>query len=449
MRAGGQLIAQHAASLVIGAGGLALLSRLLGPATFGTYAAAVALLQPLRLVARLGITADLLRRTEDPTPHEYRTAATLLALTGAAAAVAAWPLAAMAQALGDLERLRAAAVVMAWRLPLDLTVATALVPFERRLDYRPTGVVEVGGQLVQYAVAASLALAGAGLWAAVAGWWARGIAAAAYAGARSRVLPLSPLALRWSAAGPMVRFGVAHAISTALWNGRRAVVAVVLGRWLGEAAVGHAALADRAVGFATPLRGASARILLPLLGRLRGRPRLHQQAIHLAQSLELPAALVVLAGLVTAGPPLLPLVLGEAWRPAATLLPFAAAAAIPAAIGGPHLSALHAAGRFRRPIGTAITQLAALAVITAAAVGRFGLAGYGAALVLTSAAWLALAAGQPGAVPLGWALAASAALLAGIWSPFATLTATATWTWAWVRRGGGGTPGQEATPPPG
>src|SRR5690606_36701517 len=67
--------------------GVLLLTRVIGPAQFGLYAAAVGVYHATQLVAQLGMNVYLVRHPEEPAPEMYHQAAVVLA--GSAALFAA------------------------------------------------------------------------------------------------------------------------------------------------------------------------------------------------------------------------------------------------------------------------------------------------------------------------------------------------------------------------
>src|SRR5690606_37496023 len=87
LRGGAYLAVRQGISLFISLGGVLLLTRLIGPASYGLYAGSLGIVSVLTLIGRLGINVFQIRCPEPTDQHMYKQAATLLLLSGLALAL--------------------------------------------------------------------------------------------------------------------------------------------------------------------------------------------------------------------------------------------------------------------------------------------------------------------------------------------------------------------------
>jgi PST family polysaccharide transporter len=395
--------------MVVGFGGILLLTRLIGPEAYGVFTAAHAVLAYLVATSEVGLGVYLIRLESDAGEEPFHQAFTLLlllALAGTLVAVAALPL--IARAL-PLPGIRPAVLAMALGLPLVHLVKVPMARLEHALDYRRVAMIEVAGLLAYYAVALTLAFRGWKVGAPIAGWWGQ-FAAQFVLAYRTGYRPR----LRWDPPliREMLRYGLGYSVSVWIQQLRSFANPVIVGRFLGAAGVGYVALAIRLVEQLGFVKTATARISIAALARLRGDPERLARAMGEGMTLQLVAVgpLFVAFGLVA--PWAVPLAFGEQWLPMLEVFPLVALGYLGASMFLLHASTLVVLRR-NREIGAAnLAQVAALAGAAWLLVPALGLRGYGWAEVAVLPAFLLLhhwVARHACAPPYGQALLALAA----------------------------------------
>ena len=156
------------ASRVIDFAVLLVLARLLGPADFGLVATAMTVIYIVEAVLELPLTFVLVRMPE-VTDRMYSTAFTLglirgLLVAGIMAALS-WPLASL---YGD-PRLTALICVLALAPAARGMISPRMVIFEKVLDFRRKGILEIVGKAVAAAIAITIAVTTGNYWAVAAG----------------------------------------------------------------------------------------------------------------------------------------------------------------------------------------------------------------------------------------------------------------------------------------
>ncbi|MFO1144187.1 MAG: oligosaccharide flippase family protein [Amaricoccus sp.] len=386
LRGGALLLGRQLAGAVVAFFGMLALARLLGPAQNGLYFTAFGIVFFVQNVARLGLDVFLVRAPEPvgkPLFDQVFLLLCTLGLVTGALLAAAGPLIAAALRMPDLQT---PLVAMAATIPVMHLARVPVAKLERELAFGRIGAAELAAQALFFATAIPAALAGAGPFAPVLGWWAQQTALLAAGFALARYRPGLPRDLA------LAREALAHgSLVTAailVQSLRSLIVPVVVGGTLGPAAVGIVALSTRLIDTLSMARTVIARIAVPLLGRLAAdRPRL---LATLGVGIEVQTAAValpVLAFALTAGR-LVPLLFGPGWGEAARVAVLLAPSAIVAAVFSLHLQLL---ATEPRPLGLVLAQAAAAALAwpaAALAVPRLGLEGYAAAEAVAALAWI-------------------------------------------------------------
>jgi O-antigen/teichoic acid export membrane protein len=386
-RGGGYLAFRQLGGLLLSAAGVVLLTRLLGPAAYGLYAAALSLQLFVHVIAGWGVGTFLVRHTGDDSDERYHHALSLLLVAGTGAvalAVLALPL---------LERfsrldLGLPALVLFLALPVQLAAGVPMAKIERALDFRAVARTELGGQAAFVSVGVGLAAAGFGVWAPVLGFWAQQLVqTAGYFGCadyRPR--------LRWSSAAnaAMLRFGYGYSASLCLWQARRLVNPLFVGRYLGTEAVGYVAVALQIASQLGFMVSAAWRLSTAALAKIQTDPERTARAMAEGMYLQL----------LTVGPPLVafgwiggwlvPHVFGPAWAPLMLVYPGVAIAFLSSSIFLLQSSALYVRQRTWEVSAFHLANVLLLAGAALLFVPRVGLAGYAFAEVAALASWVVL-----------------------------------------------------------
>jgi O-antigen/teichoic acid export membrane protein len=308
--AGGQ-----AASLL----SLLVLARLLEPEAFGLVALAWTILAFTEQIQESGIGSALIYRR-----HEIE--------LGAASGVIWGPLASLV--LYGAAFLAAPILAHVFRSP-DLTsvlrvlglvlffrglMAVPLAMLERELNFRARAKSDVGGAIVQAAVAVTLAFAGAGVWSLVLGALA---GAAAQTAILWAVVPWRPSlrAARLSVLIEMMRYGRFVSLGRMLNVIELTIDNMAVARLLGTTPLGYYAIAFRLASFPTTVIGyIVGRVMFPVYSMLRGDlvavRRAYLQTLQRVAIMALPVSV----GIAVAAKPIILTLLGEKWLAAVTPL---------------------------------------------------------------------------------------------------------------------------------
>ncbi len=373
-RSGRLLVARQLCSMGLRVAGILVISRLIGPTAYGLFAAAAAIAAVLSTVAVFGIDVHLVRTEPAGTDAEDTAFAVLVLSSVGVGAVALLAAPLLGSWLGSAEAVGPMRV-MAALLPVMVLWVPARARLERRLRFGALAIIELSADLIVYAVAVPLAIAGAGVWAPVAGFGARHglllIATNLVAGYRP-----NPVLDRREAAA-IVRFGSGYSAGKWVSVCGQLVNPIIVGRLLGPTGVGYVALATRIIEQLGAVKQATMRLATAALGRLDGdRERLrraHGEGI-LVQVL---GAVPLYAVATFLAPWLLPALFGAEWEPTVRLLALLAISASVGTLFNLHAPTLRVLHRNAPVARLRLFQVATLAGLSSVLVPWLGLTGYG------------------------------------------------------------------------
>lgn len=385
LRGGLYLAIRHGIVMPIGLVGLLVLSRAIGPADYGLYAAAAGIFEYLRGLCEWGVATYLVRREGEEREDEYALGFTLLVALGVAGAVIGLASLPLLERWIRIEGFgRVTGVMLPW-LPLWLAGDVALARLERRLDFKRVAIIEVGTRLMFFAASLPLAVAGAGVWAAVGGWWAQNLLALVLQVRAARFRPR----LHWdrAVAGRMLAYGFGFSVSGWVWDARGLVNPFIVGRYVGAEAVGAVALAGRFAEALSFIKNAAWRISLPALARLHGDRSRMTRAIGEGMLLQVLAIGPLLVGFGLVAPWAIPLALGRTWDAVAQIYPFLAFGLLTNALFSLHSSVLYTLGRNWDVVVFHLVHTALLAAAAWFLTPDLGVLGYGWAEVAAIASY--------------------------------------------------------------
>ncbi|MEX0892411.1 MAG: oligosaccharide flippase family protein [Gemmatimonadota bacterium] len=415
LRGGAYLTLRQAAGTAISVVGILLLTRTIGPGAYGVYAAALALYLAVQLFAQMGAHVFLVRMETERGPELYRAASTLLlglGLLGAGLGVASLPL--VARWTG-IEGIVAVSVAVFAALPLANLAQVPLARLERALDYRRVAWIELAGQVSYFAVALPLAFwlapAGHGAWAPTGGFLTQQLVLVVLTHLGARYAPR----LHWDGAlvREIVHYGGGYTASMGIYQLRRLVNPLVVGRYAGAEAVGTIAVTIQIVGQLSFVAVATWRLSTAALARVQQDTARLRRAISEGMRLQVVAVGPFLVLFAWLAPWLVPLLLGRAWSGIGVVYPFIAVAMLVNAMFNLHSSALYVLRQNGQVAVFHAVQTGLLAGGALVLVPRLGLIGYGLAELLAVASYAVLhgfTARVIGAPTYGRALALGGAL---------------------------------------
>jgi O-antigen/teichoic acid export membrane protein len=375
-------------SFVIGFLSVILVTRTIGPAAYGLYAAVYGMFFYLSQVTQMGLNIYLVRKEGEVQDEVYHQAFSLLLLTSLIGTALTLAGAAWVEGLVRLEGFTPVALIFGLGLPLHQVAVVALARLERGLHYKHIAAVELLTQVIYLVVAVVLAFGGAGVWAPVAGFWAGQVfICLAYfhlSAYRPRLL------WRWPLFREMAGYGLSFSAANWIWYGRNLVNPVIVARLLGAEAVGFVAVSTRLINMCSFLKNIVLRLAVPTLARLQeDRARL-TLAVTEGMRIQLLVLGPTLVAFILASPWLIPWVYGEKWLPVLSLMPFLALASLANASFNLHVSALYV---LRRNWQVALTNFLHVVLFASSAwllVTSFNIQGYGLAELVAAASYLAV-----------------------------------------------------------
>jgi PST family polysaccharide transporter len=295
------------------------LGRLLTPAEFGLMGAANFVIACSQIVSQIGVGPAIIQR-RDLEPTHVRVAVTLSGMLGLVLGALVWfgaPLLAKFYRMPELEPLLR---VVAFLFPLDgmNTVAKSLIT--RELRFRLYIALDVAAYVFGYAlVGVVLAWYGYGVWALVTAHLAQVAVRtiSMYGATRHSLRP----SLNWRASRDLLNFGFGHSMAQIGTLLSQQGDNIVVGRWLGPAALG---VYGRAYGLMVMPANAFGRIinrvLFPVMSQVQDeRERManaYERALATVAFISLPLS----AFLWVVAPEFIRVVLGPAWDE--VVLPF-------------------------------------------------------------------------------------------------------------------------------
>ncbi len=399
VRGGVLLSSREALGMVIRLAGVVVLTRIIGPADYGIYAGSVAIVFVVTVLAQMSTELFLVRQVDDLDHErcdEVFTFLVVATLVTTVVALAATELVGRATGLPVLTL-----QVLLLSVPLSALWAPAQASLERSFRFGRIGALELGGDVVLYAVALPLAATGLGAVGAAIGY----VAWQMYLLIGSCLLARYRPRWRWSTSvnRSIVRFGAGITLADGLRRSRELVNPVVVGALGGAAVVGIVALAVRLVETTLAVLRAGSRVVFAGLARVQDDRRRFGTMLSEAMGLQTLVLGVLLGALSLAAPTVVPLLFGEEWTEMLQVLPWLALAALPMGTAATLTHGLTVLGR-TGIVGT--VELVRVLVLLAAAVplvATLGAVGFGIASVIAASPTLLLVWAVQRDVPLSWA----------------------------------------------
>jgi O-antigen/teichoic acid export membrane protein len=388
LRGAAYLAGRQAVGVLLRLGGVLVVTRMIGPDDYGVFAASLVIVTVLASVAQLGAEVFLIRSPDAVDRAAVDATASFLVVTSTVIAVAAVLGAQLARPfLGDPDIVRPLQV-MALVLPVNVCWAPAQAIVERAFAYRRMAALELAGDLALYATAVPLALAGAGVWAPVAGYaaWQAVLLVGSYLLARHRPR------WRWDPGHnrALTRYGVAFSATVWAQRAGEALLPLVVGSTAGAAAVGHLALATRLVDTLGFAHRAAYRLAIVAFARVQHERDRLGRALEEGMVVQAVALGVPLAGFAVVARPAVSAMFGPDWQEAVGVLPWVALAFSLRSLAQLRGNVLQVLGRQAPVVVAAWTFTAASTVLALLIVPWAGPAGVGVAQVLALPAWLLL-----------------------------------------------------------
>jgi O-antigen/teichoic acid export membrane protein len=352
-----------------------VLARLLVPEDYGVYAVALVALNALLSMNELGVSLAIVRRPGDVS----RIAPTVKTLA-LGSSIVLWVLtfAAAPYVARALDTPEATDVLRLLTLSVLIDALTAVPSALMTRDFmqRERLIVDTAGFLVGSVVAIALALAGFGAWALV---WSVLLGNVVNALFILRYSPdRHPYGFHRDVARELLAFGLPLALASLVIMALLNIDYVVVGAELGPVQLGFYLLAFNLCSWPVNMFSAPARrVSLPLFARLHAGETEASSAFVPVCTVLLLVTLPACVALALLAEPLVGLVYGDAWLPAASVLPWLMVLALVRVIGELVYDFLVALGSSRSNLTLQVVWLLALVVALPIGVRAGGIEGVG------------------------------------------------------------------------
>lgn len=369
------LMGRQLVSMALSIVGLLVITRIIGPAGYGPYVAALGICQYAQNLGQAGIGVYLVRAAGEVSERTYDVATTLLLLSSGGLMLvleAGLPLIAKWVPMPGLTPLLG---VMLVTVVLQTLTVAASARLERALDFRSVAMIETVGQLLYYGAAVPLVLLGFGVWSLVTGWCLQQLFLCIAFHVAARYRPR----LAWDK--PIMRgmlsYTLGYAASDWLWQLRGLVNPLIVGHFLPAEAVGQVGLAIRMLELLSFTKTVAYRLSVAVLAKVQHEPAKLVAAATDGMRLQTLALGPVLLGFSWFGGMILTLVFGRRWEPVMLVYPYLALSYLTNAQFNMHSSILYVLHRNWAVSWFHIVHIVLFAGAAWLAVDRFGIIGYG------------------------------------------------------------------------
>lgn len=319
---------------LVESGGLSLLSlgvllvvaRLAGPGDLGAFAIALGIVQILTMIVEMLVHDAIIQRDELTPDHLHTAFWTCLGL-GALLSAGCWFAAPHIGALFDSPQVGDLLAIAGLGLIFSGAGCVPIAVLRRAVMFRPIAIRSLGGRLCGAVVAIVMAATHFGVWSLVAQYVVQTVVCTILVWPSTPWRPaiaFSPARLR-----ELIAFGSLSVGTRLIWMAGGKMFTVLLGNLLGVTAVGYLNIAQRLVDTLFDLlAGAAHNLALPLFSRRQSDREALVRAYVQATEFCALATTPLYGGLAICAAPIIAVLLGEAWLPAAPLVWVLAAGAM-------------------------------------------------------------------------------------------------------------------------
>lgn len=372
---GALLMGRQVVSMGLSLIGLLVITRIIGPAEYGPYVAALGICQYAQNLGQAGIGVYLVRASAEVTERTYDVATSLLIISAGGLVLileasltwfADWvSMPGLAPLLG----------VLLLSVLLQTLTVVAAARLERALDFRRIAMIETIGQLLYYGTALPLVFLGLGVWSLVIGWTLQQLFMCVAFHVAARYRPR----LAWDRAivRSMLDYTFGYAASDWLWQLRGLINPLVVGHFLPAEAVGQVGLAIRMMELLSFTKTIAYRLSVAVLAKVQTQPAKLREAATDGMRLQTLALGPVLIGFSWFGGYLLSQVFGQRWEPVMVVYPYLALSYLTNAQFNIHSSILYV---LHRNWDVSLFHIVHIVLFAGGAwllVDRYGIVGYG------------------------------------------------------------------------
>lgn len=355
--------------------GVMLITRALGPASYGAYVSAFNIYQYALALGSAGIGVYLLRQEGEVAERAFRTAYTVLAILAVVLTLSLELVRAWLAEWVNVEGFEGVAAIIVLALPLQLLSTPAYVRLERALNYRAIAFLETTSQVGYYVVAISLVWLDFGPRALAIAWIVQQALTCLFAHILSRTYPKFAFDLSISKA--MGRYAVSFSAANWIWQLRMLINPMIVGPVLGAQAVGLVGMTIGLLEMLSIVKTIAWRLSVSVLGRVQSDLERLRSAVTEGMELQLLAVGAILLGFGWTGDFFVPLLFGERWAPVMDIYPYIAVGYLTAAPFNMHSATLSVINQNRYLAIAFLAHVPLFAVTAYFAVPAVGVVGYG------------------------------------------------------------------------
>lgn len=294
-----------------------VLARILGPQSYGVIVSATVYISLVMLVLDQGLSAALIQRPA-VTRRMAGATVTLNLILATLLGSITWFAAPSLSGFFRISELEPILQVLAIAVPIKALAITPRAMLARELRLHLVGASDIAAAVAGSAAAIGAAIAGAGPWAMVYQVVVTDlVCAAALLVAGKGPLP----SVRLQSAIPLLKFSASIFATDCLAYFSRNLGNILVGRFLGVAALSLYGMAYRIMVLPVQLLGQTVnRVMFPAFARAAQEPKSVAAKLVDATRILAVSAIPLMAFVACAAPALVNLVLGPAWLPAAALI---------------------------------------------------------------------------------------------------------------------------------
>lgn len=365
---GGDLILRHGLQFAT----TLVLARLLVPADFGVMAMLAVFTEVAQALANAGLSAALIQRQD----VDHRDESTVFWFNLCVAAVLALLLCICAPLIADFYRLPAVTPlvrVMALSMLVSAVGSIHFALLSKRLDFRLQAKVGGVAAVVSGGAAIGMALAGFGV-------WSLAVQSVLMAALTSALLwlfnPWRPArVMDMKSLRKLLGFGAYQTANILMETVYSRLYSVIIGRMFGAKPLGYYGIADTTRSLpALFLVGLVSRVALPMFARANGDAALYRRGIQLGNRMMMMINLPAAAAMMVLAEPIIEVLFGKQWLPAAQFLRILAIAILFYPLHVINLQALMAQGHARLMFRLEVAKKV-LGLILLVGGAKFGLLG--------------------------------------------------------------------------
>jgi PST family polysaccharide transporter len=302
-------------SIALNVLGALLITRIVGPEVYGLYNAAYGIFTFLLPVALMGMNVYLIRETNIPT-ETIDAIFWWILFFSFFIAIALLPLFMIVAKhwIGEDKFFFSIAIFLAC-IPLTASSYVPTAIMERKFEYKKVASIELISQIVYYVCTIPLALRGCGIYALLIGFLISQIVLFAVSFVSSRYIP------RWrilkipnSQLTEALKYGASQAVSGWVHNLRQLAPSLILLPFLGSAAAGYWALANRLLNIISFTKATLERVSVPVFSKVKYDRLKFSKATSLILLGQIISLGFILSLFSICIPTLLPLIIGYKWN---------------------------------------------------------------------------------------------------------------------------------------